>query len=270
MNTIPVINNKDSTVITQFHERFSTEFIKWAYNTYSCPKTLAKSTFDATFNTYLLEEAASLTDTYFIENSEAIQQHLHKISNRKLIIQIVKKGDERILSYLYKVHRNKFLYRAKQRFAVPIEEAEDVFQETIIAFHNNILSGKLNKLTVDVEWYLCKIFDNKLLNQKTKQKNQEKLLDNIYQNNQEQQAFNTYEKNMEKEQFVEAIQLIMRELDDSCKEVLRLYYFKQYSMEAIADELNYGNARVATTKKSKCLRKLAGKAELIRKLKKLR
>jgi len=267
MDTTLVTDNDHFTSISKFQEHYGSHFARWAVQAYSCTEEIASKIFKESLTTYIVNNGHPVIDAV---NGKNISAYLNKISNRKLIIQLVNIGNERILTYLYVNYKNKFIYRAKQRFGSSREEAEDIFQEAILAFHNNVVNKKLTELTVDVEWYLAKIFDHKLLTQRTKQKNQTKLLDNLYTNNQTLQSLNHYEHSVDHEQTLEAIKLVMRELDYACREVLRLYYFNQYSMESIAEELNYGNAKVAKTKKSKCLRKLAGKADLIRKLKKLR
>ena len=54
----------------------------------------------------------------------------------------------------------------------------------------------------------------------------------------------------------EQISQALEELPTDCKEVLRLYYFKEYDMESISREINYKNADTAKSKKSLCMKRL--------------
>jgi hypothetical protein len=73
------------------------------------------------------------------------------------IIGELKNGNEKVLVFLYKEYRDEFIQFAHKNYGLSREELKDVFQETIIAFHQNVISGRLQNLTSDVKTYLFAI-----------------------------------------------------------------------------------------------------------------
>tara|TARA_R110001592_G_scaffold110188_2_gene306296 strand:+ start:770 stop:1000 length:231 start_codon:yes stop_codon:yes gene_type:complete len=60
------------------------------------------------------------------------------------IIQQIKHGDESPLIDLYRLHRNEFISWSCKEFRANEEQAKDAFQEAILDFHQNVVSGGKN------------------------------------------------------------------------------------------------------------------------------
>lgn len=57
----------------------------------------------------------------------------------------------------------------------------------------------------------------------------------------------------EKERKLDAMERILSRLSEKCKSILEFFYFKKWSMEQIAAELNYSSVNSAKTQKYKCI-----------------
>jgi len=132
------------------------------------------------------------------------------------------------------------------------EQAQDCFQEAMIDFHQNVVSGKLTDLTSSLKTYIFQIGKFKMLNLLKKESRL------TYQDNlqvikgKEVEDFMNDDKVYSQEQISEAI----AKLPTDCQKVLKLYYFNEFDMESIARELNYKNANTAKSKKSLCMKGL--------------
>lgn len=176
------------------------------------------------------------------------------------------KGDKWIIEGLRdsnKVNRNKMLQYIYQKHFRMVEsmvlknngtqeDALDVFQDSVIVLYDNIISTASFKLTSALSTYLYAIARNVWL-KKLKNKGrinyevdvqdvelvQESHLDILVQSDE-----------------LNAIKKLLHQLDKTCQEVLEMFYFKRFSIDAIAQAMNYNSENVAKVKKSKCLKKL--------------
>ena len=169
------------------------------------------------------------------------------------IIQQIKKGNEQPLFDLYKLYRNEFVVWSAQQFGATKEQAQDAFQDAILDFNDNIVSGKLVELTASVKTYVFQIGKFKIINILKKEKRL------TYHDNLQMIKGKEFEDFMDDENNAytqEQISNAINQLPEDCQEVLRLHYFKEYDMDSIAREMNYKNADTAKSKKSICMKKL--------------
>nr|MBP9791004.1 hypothetical protein [Bacteroidia bacterium] len=82
---------------------------------------------------------------------------------RNSIIEEILNGRQEPLQEIYCNHRNEFLNWAIFHYSCSEEEAKDVFQDSIVAFYENIVGGKLRHLTCDVKTYIFGVGKFKLL-----------------------------------------------------------------------------------------------------------
>jgi DNA-directed RNA polymerase specialized sigma24 family protein len=59
----------------------------------------------------------------------------------------------------------------------------------------------------------------------------------------------------------EMIVRLLNQIDETCRKVLTLAFFRNFSMESIANELNFKGESVARKKKHLCLKKLKEMAD---------
>jgi len=169
------------------------------------------------------------------------------------IIHQIKKGDEKPLFDLYKLHRDEFVAWCAQQFGATKEQAQDAFQDALLDFNDNIIKGKLVELTSSVKTYVFKIGKFKIINILKKEKRL------TYHDNLQMIKGEEFEDFMDDENNAytqEQISNAITQLPEDCQEVLQLHYFKEYDMDSIAREMNYKNADTAKSKKSICMKKL--------------
>jgi RNA polymerase sigma factor (sigma-70 family) len=172
------------------------------------------------------------------------------------IIQEIKSGNDQPLIDLYKKYRDEFVLWSGKNYGCEAEDARDLFQDTILAFYNNVKSGQLTELKSEMKTYLFAIGKFKIINfQKKHQRSvtfSEFGLSNGYE------PFENQMKDKEEQDFIKAtVRKYLNEQCEDCKKVLELYYFKELDMKSIAEEMGYKNADVAKKKKYECFKKLA-------------
>jgi len=132
------------------------------------------------------------------------------------------------------------------------DEAKDVFQETIIAFYENVQNNKF-KGDSTIGTYLYSIARFKWLNQI--KKNSTQMLHNTkYEQNEGfyQSPLATIIEDEKKAQVLEVIE----SLGEQCKKILIANIYHNASMKEIAKSENYSSEQIVRNKKYKCLQKL--------------
>lgn len=169
------------------------------------------------------------------------------------IIHEIKQGNEKVLMSLYADFRDEFLHFAHKSYGVQKEQAKDAFQEAMLDFHQNVITGQLTELTSTLKTYLFQIGKHKIINI---QKKEHRL---TYHDNFQLIKGNEYDDFMDEENLLftqEQIGQAIEKLPTDCQEVLKLFYFREYDMDSIAREMNYKNAATAKSKKSVCMKNL--------------
>ena len=171
------------------------------------------------------------------------------------LIKSIKQGDDEAYSFIYREYRESFVKWAEQNFKVDREEALDVFQDTLVRLFTNVVKGRLDNLSSNFKTYLFAIGKHVLLD---KMKRVHRLL-YVEKFEPEMEKIAEELKDDPQEMSNERRQKLMKvlsELEEPCYTILEQYYFKGFSMEMIAYDLNYKNKNVAKTMKMRCLKKL--------------
>ena len=167
------------------------------------------------------------------------------------LIAKIKEGDEASLVEIYKRYRPPFIQWAQGSYKVDEDMAADVFQDAVVCLYRNVVRGKLESLTSSLKTYLFAIGKNIL----RKKAQTQVALDSddlwIVENLQAEPVDHFAEN--DRQRFVARL---MNTLGEPCKSILRYYYFKGFSMEAIAREMDYKNENVVKTQKLRCLTSL--------------
>ena len=174
------------------------------------------------------------------------------------IITQIKAGDEKALIHIYTIYRDEFIVWSTQNNAISPENAKDIFQDTIIDFRENILSGQLKELSASLKTYLFQIGKFKIINFLKRDKRITYHPDTKFIKSEIKDHLQAEENEHKLDDIARAIS----KLPEDCQRLLNLYYFKEYDMASIARELNYKNADTAKSKKLICMKKLL--AELAR------
>jgi len=177
------------------------------------------------------------------------------------------KTNNRIITEAYNKYREPFLGFVKKNYGLSRDITEDIYQETMLAFHQNVLNGKINNLNVPLQTYVFAIGKNKIVDHfRSAGKNitLERFPD-VFSS--EEETFNYFY--MEEESAVNRRDMIIynevSQMENKCKEILSLFYWHEKNMKEIAEQMNYNSPDVAKTEKSRCMKKI--KAYLIGKLK---
>ena len=165
----------------------------------------------------------------------------------------IKNGDDAGIVELYRLHRTEFIKWAWQQYKMESDDAADVFQDTIITLRRNIVNGKLVELTSTLKTYLFGIGKNLALSRLKRNKKwytNPELLE--LQDDGQESAIDILQLS-DRQNWVKQL---LAKLGEPCISILRLYYYKSYSMEAIANNLGYKNENVVKSQKLRCIKAL--------------
>lgn len=159
------------------------------------------------------------------------------------IIVGIRKGDERVIDYLYKKNY-KMMVNLIMKNNGSEDEARDIYQDALIVFWQKAKTDDF-VLTSKISTYLYSVCMNlwrKELDRKSRL------------------SYDAIEygesKDYDKEERAKIVNQCIDELGDTCKKILMYYYFDNLSMQDIAVLLGFANADTAKTRKYKCKQEL--------------
>ena len=174
-------------------------------------------------------------------------------ANKNIRLEALRKGDSSVLETIYKSNRSTFLNFA-HGFGINHEDALDIYQDTIIAFRENVISGKLTELKCAPSTYLCAIGKYKIFQLLRRQKPNSLDGKVIVEETNEVMDVNLFE-----EEYTNKVEMIgeqLKKLSNRCREILTLFYYEGYTLDEIAAILDYSNKLVLKSQKSRCLKQL--------------
>ena len=156
------------------------------------------------------------------------------------------------LQFLYRSHY-EFLGRYVVNNSGSWDDAQDIFQEVIVAFINLVKAGKFRGES-SIRTFLYSLNKNIWLNE-LKKRGRAQVREMKYEkaSDKAEQGINTA---LEAREANAGLMKLMDELGETCKKILLLYYFENQSMKEILTSLNYENEQVVRNKKYKCLKRL--------------
>lgn len=169
------------------------------------------------------------------------------------ILIALKNDDKSVLKSVYLEHKAAFIGFAKT-YNIDNEDALDIYQDAIIALRENALKGHLDNLKSGLKTYLFSI-GKYMFYKRLKEKNKLHLTDSINEKN------DTYELIIKDIDYnfstrQRQLQTAFNSLGEQCKTILNLFYLRGFTLDEIAEELNYNNKDVAKSQKSRCLKSL--------------
>ena len=133
------------------------------------------------------------------------------------------------------------------------QDADDIFQETVIAFINTVQKGNY-RMEAGIPTFLVAISKNlwyKEIKKKDRSEYREKVFE-IGRGSEELDVSNDIsDREMKKE-----LRELLDKLGESCRKILMLFYYENLSMKEIVEHLHYENEQVVRNKKYKCLKEL--------------
>ncbi len=164
------------------------------------------------------------------------------------IIEAIRMGSEKILFNLYDEYRNEFIGWAVTNNQLSVDAAKDIFQNTIISFHQNIKEGKFDGSSSTLKTYLFSIGKNNVRQHFRASKNM------FLQDEINEHTLTVVEE--ENTQIRDLVRSAIRSIGERCKSILILFYERGFDMESIAIELGFKNRDVAKKSKYECMKKL--------------
>lgn len=161
----------------------------------------------------------------------------------------IKESDDKGILELYRLYRDNFVNWVQQNYKVEEEVAADVFQDTVISLHNNIIKNKLPDLTGSLQTRLY-IIGKDIIRKKLDK------AEMTFEREEEQIANTVIVEIIDKAVLNKRQQLVsylMNNMDEPCQTVLRLFYFKKISMPSITQHLAYKNENESMKQKFRCI-----------------
>ena len=165
---------------------------------------------------------------------------------------------EKIITETYNKYRKPFLGFAFKNYRLSGDITEDIYQDTMIAFHQNLVTGKINNLEVPSQTYVFTIGKNKIVDyfrKSGKEVEIEKFPDIFSSDNDRFSDFYEQE-NDENEKRNLIVYNTVSQMENPCKKVLSLFFWDKKSMSDIAKEMKFNSPEVAKTTKSRCMKKI--------------
>ncbi|HEY4208631.1 MAG TPA: sigma-70 family RNA polymerase sigma factor [Puia sp.] len=135
------------------------------------------------------------------------------------------------------------------------QDAEDVFQETVVSFIDVVKKGKY-RMEASIKTFLVSVAKNIWFNELKKRERsgaREKIFE--YGRDQKEEDISHQIGDLEKKR---QLRDLVNNLGEPCKKILMLFYYENLSMKEIVEHLPYENEQVVRNKKYKCLQTLTG------------
>ncbi|NQX76191.1 sigma-70 family RNA polymerase sigma factor [Gilvibacter sp.] len=157
--------------------------------------------------------------------------------------------DKSALEQVYKLYREEFLNYVK-RYKIDDAQAMDIYQDTIIAMHQNFVTKQLQLQQSSLKTYLFGIGKNKVFRYL-------KLSDRHLRweaDFEDQELESPEEPGLSPQQKLLARKL--NQISERCREVLLLFYFRNLTISEIVEQTHYKDVNTVKSHKSRCMKNL--------------
>ncbi len=175
------------------------------------------------------------------------------------IISKIKNGDRQILQQIYKTYKDEFIGWILKVRNVSKNDAEDLFQISVVTFYENIINSKLVELTSSVKSYIFSIGKNKAMELHRLNK-KELLFENLPIMDHVDSSDESKESKLFLESRIEQLSLLLDNISERCRKLLKMFYYEKKSMNEIQHEFSFNSSAVAKNEKYKCLSRLKSMA----------
>lgn len=166
------------------------------------------------------------------------------------ILKRIAENDRTVLDKIYTENRDAFL-NFFQKYTVSEEEVKDLYQDSILAFYQSGVQGKIKSLNSSIKTYIFGIGKHKvidLLRQKSK------ALDKFKTETAEVETIEWEDDKLTIEQ--KKLYKQFEKLGESCKKMLTLFYYRGLSIKEIVNVGYYKDENTVKSHKSRCLKQL--------------
>jgi RNA polymerase sigma factor (sigma-70 family) len=171
------------------------------------------------------------------------------------IIATIRSGDDRAIEQIYLSYKSPFFTWASSKFSLSNADLTDCWQESIIAFYEQVSSGRLQKLDVGLKTYLFAIGRNKILYKLRSEKavvKKEQIFAESYALEKEQSGGYLELDDIQEEQ-KEILRKAMQSLSEKNRSILIRRYYDGLSLEKIQESEGYSSINGVSSTLSRAL-----------------
>jgi len=168
-----------------------------------------------------------------------------------VLIQYIRGVDDAV-RYLYSEY-HAFLSIYVQQHGGSMEDAEDIFQEVVVAFIDLVQKNKFRGES-SIKTFLFALNRNIWLNELKKRK-RSTLREVKFEEMKPVEEAGIAEYISAREGRKELMDIISK-LGEVCRQILVAFYYQDLSIKEILEQLHYENEQVVRNKKHKCMKKL--------------
>lgn len=172
----------------------------------------------------------------------------------KEIVDAIKRGDADLeLQFLYDTTQRKIRAYILENSGSQ-EEAQDVFQDAVVAFFQHVLSGKFDN-SKSIDGFIFSIGRNLWINRAKRMNKFVKESESIG-NTQKAAEENNYLSRTIDEERAQKVEALLSKLGERCKTLLTYTIFYKMRMEEVAQIMGFSGSNAAKTQNYKCKQKL--------------
>lgn len=173
------------------------------------------------------------------------------------IITEILQGRETALRHIYPIYADAFRAWARRFFISDEAELTDAYQEALIVFYRNVMTGRLTTLTSSLKTYLF-VIGYRILKGTVVRKRSVQLVADMPERDMPSDT-NFLQQLIEEEDYQQQrwrLSQAIGKLGDVCQRILELYFYQNYSIPQIKEKLNYQSENSVSVQKSRCLKSL--------------
>lgn len=155
------------------------------------------------------------------------------------------------LNKIYLIYKEDF-FNFCSKFNIAEDQIADIYQDSIIAFYENVQKGKLTELKSSLKTYIFSIGKYSIYNLKKK----ERRVVSIDDEHISKLDLSMISPENDSDDRITLVQDALNSIGENCKKIIVLFYYQAYTIEALMHEFDYKNENVVRAHKSRCLKNL--------------
>jgi RNA polymerase sigma factor (sigma-70 family) len=164
------------------------------------------------------------------------------------LILSIKKGDEKALGAFYRENFAKIAHLVLKNSGDE-EDAKDVYQEGMMEVILQVRAAKLDQLESKLSTYLYSICHHKWID---RLRRRNKAVEVAWE---DAEMGVVLEEEAEQMPYLQALEQVMGQIGDKCRELLQAFYYEKLPMTQIAWRLGFKDDNSAKSQKNKCMDK---------------
>lgn len=168
------------------------------------------------------------------------------------LVQQLRSGDNEVIKMIFQEYSVYCIKALVFKYGCSIEDAKDIYMDSILNFRDNMIIGKISKIT-EIQSYLYATCKNMFLE---KLRKAQRINNAVSHLNKETETSSYQNESSYYESKILLIEVALENLDDKCKALLKSFYYDRLALEDIAKKFNFLNANVAKVTKARCFQKL--------------